>query len=77
MGKRGPAPSGRVARSVRFAHHEVYAEAARIAGVDFTRYVNEVMARAHGLALDDDGDPIPGTQLALSADIGPVEEDAA
>lgn len=73
MGKRGPAPSGRVARSVRFAHHDVYVEAARRAGVDFSRYVNEVMARAHGLGLDDGGDPPIGTQLVLSTS----EEDAA
>ena len=64
-GKPGRASSGRKLTTLRLWHYEAYAAEARRRGVDFTRYVNEVMAEHHGFTIPDD----PGQavdQLALT-----------
>ncbi len=49
---------------MRFAHIEVYAAAARARGMDFSAYVNAVMAEYHGLV--DADSSTAGGQLVLS-----------
>lgn len=66
MGRRGPKPLGRRARTLRLPpdHHELYEVRARQAGMDWNGYVAWALARFHDL--EPPADPATGDQLVLA-----------